>query len=112
MSVSNDLHYVFVCQGKNCLGKGARELLSRLRSSLNNDERFKVVPFICFGACSASPNIVVFPDRLWYSTVAPEQVEIVIQSILRTQEVPDLSSPVSNDLKNLVFRFLAKPVRA
>jgi sirohydrochlorin cobaltochelatase len=112
MSASNDLHYVFVCQGKNCLGKGAKELLSRVRTALENDERFKVVPFICFGACSASPNIAVFPDRLWYSTVAPEHVEIVVQSILKTQEMPELARNVSSDLKNLVFRFLAKPVRA
>ena len=111
MSVS-DLHYVFICQGKSCLGKGSKELLSQIKTALAQHEAFKVVPFICFGSCTASPNIAVFPDRLWYSMVAPDRLESVVQSILRGEEIPELSDKVSNGLKDLVFRLVGKPFRA
>jgi|SRR5262245_8864793 len=110
MEVSSDTHYVFVCQGKNCLTKGSAELLDHIRTALGEQQRFRVVPFICFGACTASPNVAVFPDRLWYSTVMPEQQSCVIQSILKGEEISELSDNVSNDLKDLVFRMLRKPL--
>ena len=34
MSDPTNIHYVFVCQGKNCLGKGSRELLHQIRENL------------------------------------------------------------------------------
>jgi (2Fe-2S) ferredoxin len=111
MSAGSDLHYVFVCQGKNCLDKGSRELLNHIRATLAGHEAFRVVPFICFGACLASPNIAVFPDRLWYSTVTAEHFDDLVRCIRRGEEIPELSGKVSADFKNLVFRLLGKPVR-
>src|SRR5215472_18129661 len=111
MEVPGDTHYVFVCQGKNCLTKGSAELLDQIRTALGGEQTFKVVPFICFGACTASPNIAVFPDRLWYSMVEPEDVEAVVELIMRGEETPELSEKVSADLKNLVFRLVGKPFR-
>jgi (2Fe-2S) ferredoxin len=110
METHSDTHYVFVCQGKNCLTKGSAELLDHIRTALDGRQTFKVVPFICFGACTASPNIAVFPDRLWYSMVVPEQQHCVIQSIVKGEEISELSANVSNDLKELVFRMLRKPL--
>jgi (2Fe-2S) ferredoxin len=110
MEVQSDTHYVFICQGKNCLTKGSAELLDHIRTALSGEQTFKVVPFICFGACTASPNIAVFPDRLWYSMIVPEQQHCVIQSILKGEEISELSVNVSNDLKELVFRMLRKPL--
>jgi len=110
MEVTGNTHYVFVCQGKNCLTKGSAELLNHIRTGLGGQQAFRVVPFICFGACTASPNIAVFPDRLWFSMVMPEQQQCVIQSILKGQEISELSANVSNDLKELVFRMLKKPL--
>ena len=111
MSDTANIHYVFVCQGKNCLGKGSRELLGQIRETLADHEAFRVVPYICFGACAASPNVAVFPDRLWYSTVGEEHVASLVRSIKRGEELPGLSGQVSADLKNLVFRLFGKPFR-
>jgi sirohydrochlorin cobaltochelatase len=111
MSTTSDLHYVFVCQGKNCIAKGAGDMLIQIRTRLADNESFRVVPFICFGACAASPNIAVFPERLWYSTVSPEDVEQVVALIRRGEEMPELSGKVSADLKNLVFRLFGRPLR-
>jgi sirohydrochlorin cobaltochelatase len=103
--------YIFVCQGKNCLAKGSRELLDEIRTRLADREAFRVVPFICFGACTASPNVAVFPNRLWYSTVTPNDIESVVEAILKREELPALSGHVSTGLKNLVFRMFGKPLR-
>jgi hypothetical protein len=35
----------------------------------------------------------------------------LVQSILKGEELPDLSGQVSADLKNLVFRLFGKPFR-
>jgi NADH:ubiquinone oxidoreductase subunit E len=111
MPASGDLHYVFICQGKNCLDKGSRELLNHIRAALGDQETFRVIPFICFGACTAAPNIAVFPDRLWYSTVTAEHFDDLVQCIRCCEEIPELSGKVGADLKNLVFRLLEKPLR-
>lgn len=111
MATTSDLHYVFVCQGKNCIAKGAGEMLIQIRARLADNDSFRVVPFICFGACTASPNIAVFPGRLWYSMVTPRDVEGVVACIRRGEEMPELSGRVSADLKNLVFRLFRKPFR-
>jgi hypothetical protein len=42
--------------------------------------------------------------------VEPEQQHCVIQSILKGEEISELSKNVSNDLKELVFRMLRKPL--
>ena len=44
MEVPGDTHYVFVCQGKNCLTKGSAELLGQIRTALGGQQTFKVVP--------------------------------------------------------------------
>ena len=105
-----DVHYVLVCHGKNCLCQGAPELLRQIKATLGEQDSFRVIPFNCFGACAASPNIAVFPDRLWYSQVAPEHVHKLVSSLLQGQEVSDLSGKVSPDVVDLVFRLLAKPL--
>ena len=37
MEVPGDTHYVFVCQGKNCLTKGSAELLGQIRTALGGE---------------------------------------------------------------------------
>ncbi len=111
MSAPSELHYVFVCQGKNCVGKGAAEMLIQIRAQLADNDSFRVVPSICFGACTAAPNVAVFPDRLWYSTMIPQDIERLVECIRRGEERPEFSGKVSADLKSLVFRLFGKPFR-
>jgi (2Fe-2S) ferredoxin len=46
-------------------------MLERLEQALAKEADVAVRHYLCFGACTVSPNIVVMPERLWYSYVLP-----------------------------------------
>ncbi len=100
-------HHIFVCQGSNCRRNGAPELMERLQQEWSHDEVFEITRYLCFGACAATPNVVVLPDRLWYSFVLPEYVEDVVAAIRRGEEVPGLANHVRADVREAVFQALA-----
>jgi (2Fe-2S) ferredoxin len=102
------VQYVLVCHGKNCLQRGAAELLGRLTTALDAHDRYRVIPAVCFGACAASPNVAAFPARLWYSRVTPENVPGVVAALLRGEEVPELAEEVDRDLVEIVFDLLER----
>ncbi len=82
--------------------------MERLQQEWSQDEAFEITRYLCFGACAATPNVVVLPDRLWYSCVLPEYVEDVVAAIRRGEEVPGLANHVRADAREAVFQALAE----
>ena len=56
--------YVLVCQNADCKARGAAELLDKLSQRLKDNGGVEVKPYMCFGACQAGPNIVVYPNKV------------------------------------------------
>src|SRR6266581_4939127 len=52
--------------------KNLRIELEQLEHALAAEADVAVTRYLCFGACAVSPNVVVMPERLWYSYVFPE----------------------------------------
>ena len=70
-------HYVLVCQNVDCLARGAGKLLTQLEEQLGPTESCEVKPYMCFGACQDGPNIVLYPERVWYAGVKEGDVEAI-----------------------------------
>ena len=79
-------HQIIICQGINCRRNGSLELIEQLQQLLSQDERSQIKPHLCFGACDVAPNIVVVPDRLWYSFVAAEYIEAIAAAIRKGKD--------------------------
>jgi len=67
--------YVLVCQNEDCKSRGSGELLDKLTQQLKNSGDIEVKPYMCFGGCQAGPNIVLYPQKVWYCGVKQNDVE-------------------------------------
>ena len=98
--------YVLVCQNADCKARGAVELLARLGERLKGAEGVEVKPYMCFGACQAGPNIVVYPSKTWYCGVKQADVEAIASHAAGGAPVERLTHGVDPSLKDLIFQLL------
>jgi (2Fe-2S) ferredoxin len=95
--------HVWVCLGASCRRSGSPEVLAQLEQALAAQEDIAVTRYLCFGACAVSPNIVVMPERVWYSYVFPEYVAQVAEAIRQGTELPGLAQHVPPMIRNEIF---------
>ena len=80
--------------------------MEQLQQTLSQDKTAEITRYNCFGACDAGPNVVVVPDRLWYSFAMPEYGDHVAGAIQRGETLPGLANHVRPEVANAVFRTL------
>src|SRR5580704_1799642 len=98
--------YVLVCQNADCKARGAVELLTGLGARLQGAEGVEVKPYMCFGACQAGPNIVMYPSKTWYSGVKQADVDDIAAHAKGGAPVERLTHGVDSSLKDLIFQLL------
>ena len=99
-------HYVLVCQNVDCLARGAGKLLSALEERLGSSGSCEVKPYMCFGACQDGPNVVLYPERVWYAGVQESDVDEIVQYAEGGPRVSRLEDAVDPSLKTLIFELL------
>ena len=93
-------YHVFVCNGTKANGKqvgichqrGSRDIflkLDKLVSEYNISDEVLVSSCGCFRnhISQKGPNMVVYPDGIWYSGVSIDDVEEIVQSHLKNGQV-------------------------
>jgi len=60
---------------------------------------------MCFGACHDGPNVVVYPDKIWYAGVKPEHVPAIVSN-LRGASTPTHLDTIDQALKEMIFQLL------
>jgi sirohydrochlorin ferrochelatase/(2Fe-2S) ferredoxin len=81
-SHNNFKKYVFICGNINCSQRGSIKLIGDLRRKLKEKKLHKEIAVIqssCFGKCGEGPNVVVFPDGIWYKEVQLEDTKELIE---------------------------------
>lgn len=80
-------YHVYFCNQKkpegapSCPAVGALETLGVMRQYLaekNLTEEVQVTTCGCLGICQKGPNMVVYPDGVWYSGLNPENIKQVV----------------------------------
>ncbi len=104
--METEKHYVLVCQNVDCLSRGADKLIRQLQERLADCTTCEVKPYMCFGACQDGPNIVLYPERIWYAGVKESDVEDIVQSVKGGPRVTRLEEGVDPSLKALIFELL------
>lgn len=84
-------HHVFVCRQEHpedqpcCAARGAGKTIAALRRALEEQgllEQVQVTPCESLGLCREGPNLVVYPEGVWYSGVTPEDAAEIVRSHL------------------------------
>ena len=97
---------VLVCQNADCKGRGSGEILDELKEKLQGAEGVEVKAYMCFGACQAGPNIVVYPDKVWYCGVKQKDAEEIAANARGGPVVERLTKGVDDPLKELIYQLL------
>lgn len=80
--MSNYKMHFLVCGGTGCTSSQSLKLVEKLNESVIKNKlenEIQVVTTGCFGFCEQGPIVKVYPDNVFYVTVAPEDAEEIIQ---------------------------------
>jgi (2Fe-2S) ferredoxin len=97
--------YVLVCQNEDCKQRGSGELLEKLKERLNGSD-VEVKSYMCFGGCQAGPNIVLYPQKVWYNAVKREDVNDIAAHAEGGAPVERLTHGIDPSLKELIYQLL------
>jgi sirohydrochlorin cobaltochelatase len=101
--------YVFVCTNVDCKVRGADKVFERLQKRLegNGCPNVEVRSYMCFGGCHEGPNVVIYPDKVWYSGVQEKDADTIVDRHLKQGEtITLLTGKVKKDLEELIFQLL------
>ncbi len=85
---------VFICCNQKAVGKCCassasekiyeycRQEINIKRHLINPDKRVQVVKTGCLGQCATGPNIIIFPDNIWYNFSDTADIDEIIDSHL------------------------------
>jgi (2Fe-2S) ferredoxin len=97
--------YVLVCQNEDCKQRGSGELLEKLKERLKGSD-VEVKSYMCFGGCQAGPNIVLYPQKVWYNGVKREDVNDIAAHAEGGAPVERLTHGIDLSLKELIYQLL------
>jgi (2Fe-2S) ferredoxin len=98
--------YVLVCQNADCKARGSDKMLETLSERLKGNAEVEVKPYMCFGACQSGPNIVVYPQKVWYCKVGADDMESIAAHAAGGSPVDRLTEGVDPPLKDLIYQLL------
>ena len=107
--MADDKRYVFVCMNVDCRVRGATQVMDRLQARMqgNGLENCELRPYMCFGGCHDGPNVVVYPDKVWYARVQEADADrIVDEHLKKGQTITSLTGKVDKDLEEIIFQLL------
>lgn len=87
--------HLLVCEmGGSCSSKGyagMREALKEIISSRGLADKVKVTKTGCLGACGFGPNLVIYPDGIWYHRVQQADLtRIIDETVVGGRTIDDL----------------------
>ncbi len=113
--------HVLVCAGTGCTSSSSALIMEQMQQQLTArslDQEVRVIKTGCFGLCQKGPIVAVYPDKIFYCHVKPDDVgEIIEQHFIGGQPV---KRPEMNDLDEITqekifdidkIRFYAKQQR-
>jgi len=73
----NPKQYIFICNGKDCLKNGARELQQGIEKTLKgNKKNCCLVKTKCMDHCKDGPSVVI--DNVWHGRVSSRDLHGIL----------------------------------
>ena len=85
-------YHVFICDQQKpegvpcCAARGSAKVIDALRREINArglEDEVQITTCGSLGLCEHGPNLVVYPEGIWYSGVNPEDVAELVESHFR-----------------------------
>ena len=82
--------HVFVCVNqrpegqRSCGGSGNAEVRSRLKQEVKCrgwESKVRISGSLCMGLCGEGPNVILYPQKIWYSAVSADDVGTIVEKI-------------------------------
>ena len=95
MSNKNESPYiahVFVCtndrggEKKSCADNNSQIVKSKLKEAVNEKGwkgKVRISTSGCMGLCARGSNVMIYPQKIWFSEVLPDEVDEIISTIER-----------------------------
>jgi (2Fe-2S) ferredoxin len=107
-------YHVYLCtqekpdpKAPSCSNRGSKEVLEALRAELGKTglaDEIHVTASGSLGLCGRGPNMVVYPDGVWYSEVQKTDVpEIVREHFMNDRPVERLVNKDASALKSEIL---------
>jgi len=84
------LAHVFVCtndrggERKSCADNNSQIVKSKLKEAVNDKgwkEKVRISTSGCMGLCAKGSNVMIYPQKIWFSEVLPDEVDEIISTI-------------------------------
>ncbi len=84
------LSHIFVCtndrggEKKSCADNESRLVRSKLKEAVNNrgwKGKVRVSQSGCMGLCAKGSNVMLYPQKIWFAGVLPEDVEEIMSAL-------------------------------
>ncbi|MCL4351327.1 MAG: (2Fe-2S) ferredoxin domain-containing protein, partial [Firmicutes bacterium] len=83
MKGSGNLHFasrrVLICTGTACRNRGSRELMKHAKRATKESD-VAVVATACLRLCTRAPNVVIYPQGVWFGGVSRATIGQVVDS--------------------------------
>ena len=82
---------IVVCGGAGCEATGAKSLIDEFNKYIEEEkiENVVVVPVGCIGLCETGPNVVVYPEGIFYTRVKLSDVKSIVDKSIVNDEVDE-----------------------
>ena len=84
--------HVFVCTNdragarKSCADNNSQLIKAKLKDVVNEKGwkgKVRISSSGCMGLCANGPNVVIYPQKEWFSEVSPDDVDEIVSAIER-----------------------------
>ena len=93
MSKQNELPYaahVFVCTNdrggarKSCADNNSQLVKAKLKDAAGEKGwkgKVRISTSGCMGLCANGPNVMIYPQKVWFSQVSPDDLDEIVSTI-------------------------------
>jgi (2Fe-2S) ferredoxin len=86
------LSHVFVCtndrkgERKSCADNNSQSIRSKLKDAVNEKGwkgKVRISTSGCMGLCAKGSNVMIYPQKVWFSEVFPDDADEIMSTIER-----------------------------
>ena len=86
------ISHVFVCtndregKSKSCADNNSQLVKAKLKDVVNEKGwkgKVRISTSGCMGLCTNGPNVMIYPQKIWFSEVLPDDVDEIVAAIER-----------------------------
>ena len=86
--------FIAICAGTGCLGLGNDRVIAAFEEEIKKQflgDKVGIRATGCHGFCEKGPNVVIYPEEIYYTEVKPEDVpEIVSETVMEKKVIDSL----------------------